>query len=294
MSFTVKAISSANSDSTATPNDFVLQEWRDSATYWEKHAPTIRTMFAPLTQALIDEAGIRNGAHVLDVAGGPGEPSLTIAEVVGPSGSVMCTDVVPAMVEAAEQEAKRRGLTNIQFRQTSADSLPFGDNTFDAAVCRLGVMFFPDPLAALSEMLRVTRPKGKISLAVWGSRDLNPFSYAVTDIVSRHIEVQPEDPNAPGAFRFAEPGSLAKVLTEAGALDVKERLLRFHIEAPITPREFWEMRSQTSGTLREKLEKLSSQEIVQIAREVDEGLSEFFPGNEMKFPAQMLVITGTK
>lgn len=290
----MKAISTTKSDPTATPNDSVLQEWCESARYWEQHAPTIRTMFAPVTRALIEEADIRDGSHVLDVAAGPGEPSLTIADVVGPSGSVMCTDVVPEMVEAAEREAKRRGVANIQFRQTSADSLPFGNNTFDAVVCRLGVMFFPDPVAGLSEMLRVTRPKGRISLAVWGSRDLNPFSYAVTDIVSRHIQVQPEDPNAPGAFRFAEPGSLAKVLTEAGAQDVKERLLRFHIEAPITPREFWEMRSQTSGTLREKLEKLSSQKTVQIAREVEKGLSEFFPGHQMKFPAQMLVITGRK
>lgn len=289
----MKAISSAKSDP-SKPNDSVLQEWRESARYWEKHAQTIRTMFAPVTRALIEAADIQEGNQVLDVAAGPGEPSLTIAEVVGPSGSVMCTDVVAAMVEAAEREARYRGVTNIKFRQTSADSLPFGNNTYDAVVSRLGVMFFPDPLAGLSEMLRVTKPKGSISLAVWGNRDLNPFSYAVTDIVSRHIEVQPEDPNAPGAFRFAEPGSLAKVLTEAGAQDVRERSLRFHIEAPITPREFWEMRSQTSGTLREKLEKLSSQETDEIAREVEQGLGEFFPDNQMRFPAQMLIVTGRK
>jgi len=56
-----------------------LREWRESAPYWEKHRDTIRTMFAPLTQALIDEAGIVAGQSVLDVAGGPGEPSLAIA-----------------------------------------------------------------------------------------------------------------------------------------------------------------------------------------------------------------------
>src|SRR5437588_8728609 len=108
-----------------TPADDTLREWRESARYWEKHAPTIRAMFAPLTRALIEEAGICRGQKVLDVAGGPGEPSLTIAEVVGPSGSVMCTDVAAEMVEAAEREARRRGLTNIKFRQCAADSLPF-------------------------------------------------------------------------------------------------------------------------------------------------------------------------
>ncbi|HEX6732942.1 MAG TPA: methyltransferase domain-containing protein, partial [Pyrinomonadaceae bacterium] len=126
-----------------------LREWRESAKYWETHARTIQKMFAPVTSALIEEAGIIEGDAVLDVAGGPGEPSLTIAEKVGPAGSVMCTDAVAEMVAAAESEAARRGLKNIQFQQCQADSLPFKNNSFDAAVSRLGVMFFPDPIAAL-------------------------------------------------------------------------------------------------------------------------------------------------
>src|SRR5437764_10882732 len=119
------------------PSD-TIREWRDSALYWEKHAPTIRVMFAPLTRALIEDACIREGQTVLDVAGGPGEPSLTIAKAVGPSGSVTCTDAVAEMVRAAEAEARRRGLTNVEFRRCTAESLPFGDDSFDAAVCRLG------------------------------------------------------------------------------------------------------------------------------------------------------------
>ncbi len=79
----------------------VLPEWRASAPYWAKHHATIREMFAPLTHALIEDAGIVQGQSVLDIAGGPGEPSLTIAEVVGPAGSVTCTDAVAEMVEAA-------------------------------------------------------------------------------------------------------------------------------------------------------------------------------------------------
>ena len=272
----------------------VLREWRDSAAYWEKHTRTIRTMFAPITQALIAEAGIVEGDSVLDVAGGPGEPALTMAEIGGPTGSVASTDAVAEMVQAAKRNASRRGISNISFHQCPAESLPFEDPSFDAAVCRLGVMFFPEPVAGLREMLRVTKPQGAISLAVWGKSDANPFSYTVTNIVSRHIESPPADPNAPGAFRFAEPGSLVHTLKEAGAKDVRERLLQFHIEASITPQEFWKMRSETSGSLREKLEKLSEEKINRIAREVEEALVEFFPDNQMKFPAQMLIVTGTK
>jgi len=272
--------------------DDTLREWTESAPHWKKHAQTIRTMFAPLTRALIEEADIVEGQSVLDVAAGPGEPSLTIAEVVGPSGSVTCTDAVADMVSAAKSEARRRGLTNIEFRQCGADSLPFEDNSFDAVVSRLGVMFFPDPLAAMREMLRVTKSSGRLSVAVWHRSDLNPFSYVVTDAVSRCVETPPVDPGAPGAFRFAEPGALTGVLRQAGAIEVHERLLKFHIQARISLEEFWALRSETSGTLRDRIKKLSAQERVKIAHEVQKAAREFFPNNQMSFPAQAIIVTG--
>ena len=225
----------------------VLREWRESARYWQRHAATIRRMFAPVTDALVQDAGIVEGHSVLDVAGGPGEPSLTIAERVGPTGSVMCTDAVAEMVEAAEGEAHRRGITNVSFRRCMADALPFGDNSFDVVISRLGVMFFPDPVAALREMLRVTKPGGALALAVWQKSEQNPFLHVVTEVLSRYVETPPADPDAPGAFRFAEPGKLASIITEAGAIDVRERFLSFHIEAPISTDEFWELRSRDVG-----------------------------------------------
>jgi len=294
----VKVIGDVKNDSDAEPSesqtDEVLREWRESAAYWQKHIGTIRMMFSPVTQALTDDAGLIEGDAVLDVAGGSGEPSLTIAETVGPTGSVTCTDAVAEMVVAAQSEARRRGLTNVVFRQCAADSLPFENNSFDAVVSRLGVMFFPDLLAALREMLRVTKREGAISLAVWGKSELNPFSYAITEVVARYFEATPSDPNVPGAFRFAEPGVLAQLLAEAGAIDVKERVLKFHIAAPISPKQFWEMRSETSGTLREKLATLSPAQADLIAQEAQEAVRQFFPNDHMRVPAQMIIVTGTK
>lgn len=271
-----------------------LREWRESARYWKRHAQTIRTMFAPVTSALIEDAAIIEGDTVLDVAGGAGEPSLTIAQVVGPTGSVTYTDAVAEMVTAAQSEALRLGMTNISFEQCLADSLPFEDNSFDAAVCRLGVMFFPDPLAGLREMLRVIKSEGSLSFAVWHESNVNPFAYIVNDVMSKHITTPPVDPDAAGAFRFAAPGKLAQILTQAGATRVRERLLRFHIEAPISRDEFWEMRSATSGTLRERLDSVSADLRLTIADEVKAAVAEFFPGERMSFPAQMLIVTGDK
>ena len=295
----MKVISNAKSNSDAKSSDRqrdeVLREWRESAFYWQKHLGTIRTMFQPLTQALIDDAGLTEGDAVLDVAGGSGEPSLTIAEIVGPTGSVTCTDVIAEMVAAAQSEAQRRGLTNVAFRQCAADSLPFENNSFDAVVCRLGIMFFPDPLAGLREMLRVTKREGVLSLVVWGKSDLNPFSDVTTNVVARYFEAAaPADPNAPGAFRFAEPGGLARIVGEAGAVDVKERELKFNITAPISPEQFWELRSEVSGTLREKLATLPRSQADLLAQEATEAMREYFPNNQMSIPAQMIVVTARK
>jgi SAM-dependent methyltransferase len=272
----------------------MLEAWRESAKYWTQHSETIHQMFVPLTRALLERAGIHQGQSVLDVAGGAGEPSLTIAETVGPEGSVMCTDGVAQMVETARARAQQRGLTNIQFRQCAADSLPFADNSFDVVVSRLGFMFVPDPVVALRGMLRVLKPGGRMAFAVWGKSEVNPFCYLVTRVMDQHVTSPAADPDAPNAFRFAEPGKLTDVMMQAGAVNVEEGTVEFDIAAPISVRQFWTMRSQTSDTLREKLKKLSADEQAQIATEVEQAAKEFFPANQMKFPAQLLIATGNK
>jgi ubiquinone/menaquinone biosynthesis C-methylase UbiE len=272
----------------------MLEAWRESARYWTKHSDTIHKMFVPLTRALIERAGIHKGQTVLDIAGGAGEPSLTIAEVVGPEGSVTYTDGVAQMVEAARAEAQRRGITNVQFHQTAAESLPFAESSFDVVVSRLGVMLFRDPDTAVREMLRVLKPGGTLAFAVWGKSEINPFCHLVTRVMEEHVKSPVADPDAPNAFRFAEPGKLTRVMTEAGAIDVEEGVVSFDLEAPISPHQFWTLRSQTSDTLRQKLTKLSADEQAEIAVEIEQAVEEFFPANQMKFPAQFVIATGKR
>jgi SAM-dependent methyltransferase len=276
---------------TTQPND-ALRQWNETAPYWTRHSDIIRQMFAPVTEALIREAHITEGQSVLDVAGGAGEPSLTIAERVGPSGSVTCTDAVAEMVEAARAEAATRGITNVQFRQCTAESLPFADGSFDAVVSRLGAMFFPDALAACKEMLRVTKPGGAIALVVWHKSELNPFCHIVSDVMSRHVPSPPAGPDAPGAFRFAELGTLASILTQAGATDVSEQVLQFQMQAPLSAEQFWTLRSETSETLRTKLATLSDATKTAVGREVLEAVRPFFPNDRLNFPTQLIIVTG--
>ena len=251
-------------------------------------------MFVPLTDALIEDGQIRSGQSVLDVGGGAGEPSLTIARVVGSTGGVICTDPVVEMIAAARREGQRQGITNIRFEQCASDSLPFEDDTFDAAVSRLSAMFFSDPLGGLGEMLRVVKPGGYLAFVVWAASDLNPFFQVIAAAVSRYVESPPLDPDVPGAFRFAEPGKLAALLEYAGAVSVKERALNFRIEASLKLAEFWPVRVELSDTLREKAGQLFPDQLMSIQREVQEAAQEFFQSDRMNFPGAALVITGRK
>src|SRR5207247_858392 len=230
----------------------VQRMWRESAGYWDKHRATIAAMFAPLTRALIEGAESGEGQAVLDVGGGAGDPSLTVAEIVGASGLVVCTDPIKEMLEAAEREAQRRALHNVKFQQCAAESLPFQNDQFDAAVARLSAMFFADPPAALREMLRVVKAGGRVSFVVWAPAEMNPFFYVITNVVDQYLPSPPTDPDAPGALRFAEGGTLARLLRETGAVQVDERILQFHIQADLPLKKFWTLRSELSDTLREK------------------------------------------
>ena len=271
-----------------------LDAWETSARHWDKHRALIAQMFAPLTPGLVKEARIGIGQKVLDIGGGSGEPSFTISGIVGPTGSVMYTDPVAGMVETAQAEAGRRGLTNIHFKRCSADALPFADRTFDVAVGRLSAMFFVDPVTAVREVLRVILEDGYVSFAVWGPKEANPFFSTVTDVMDRFVESARQDPDAPDAFRFAVPGKLAGILENDGAKNVIERQLNFQIEAAISFEQFWQLRTEMSGTLREKMAGIAAAQLPAIKQDVADAARRYFESGTMSFPAQALIVSGRK
>ncbi len=271
-----------------------LHAWQTSAQYWDKYRGLITEMFAPLTSGLLEEAQIGIGQKVLDIGGGSGEPSLTISRIVGPAGSVMYTDPVVGMLEGAQAEASRRGLTNIHFRQCSADELPFVDCTFDAAVGRLSAMFFVDPATAVREALRVVLNDGYVAFAVWCPKEANPFFSSISDVIDKFLEVPAQDSDAPDAFRFAVPGKLAGILEQADAKNVIERGLNFQIEAAISFEEFWQLRTEMSETLREKMARVTPAQLPTIKQAVADAARRYFVSGTMSLPAEALIVSGRK
>lgn len=279
---------------TAQNSNDVLTAWETSSQYWNKHQALIETMYAPLSQALVATAKITSGQSILDIGGGSGEPSFTIAPVVGNSGSVTYTDPAAGMVKAAAEEAASRQLRNIQFHQCAAEQLPFADALFDAAVSRLSAMFFSDPHAALTEILRVVKTDGRAVFLVWAGPELNPFFSVVSAVIDRFVPAEPTDEDAPTAFRFARPGKLAELLQQAGATSVQENSLGFSIAAPISAERFWELRTEMSDTFRKKLATLDAKLVAVIRDEVIQAVAAYFKDGQMNFPGSVMLVSASK
>jgi SAM-dependent methyltransferase len=272
----------------------IIQRWTGSAPFWEKHREIIRAMFAPVTQGLIDDVGIKKGDSVLDIAMGPGEPALSVAAFVGVQGAVFGIDPIQGMVGAARREAERLNLKNVKFDLAFAGDLPLAGGKFDAVICRFGVMFFPSPVDGVKEMLRVLRPGRKLALAVWHFAERNPFHFALSRVMDRYVDPVPVDEDAPDAFRFARPGKLLELFAAAGVTAPSERLLRFNMEAPVSKEDFWNLRAEMSEKLREKLAGLSDQQKPEVKREMLAALDQYSTAEGMSFPAEVLIVSGAK
>ena len=276
------------------PDQEVVNRWTGSAPFWEKHGAIIGQMFAPINQALIEDAEIGRGDAVLDIATGPGEPALSVAAMAGPEGKVVGIDPIPEMVAGARRAAERRGLKNVQFDVAFADHLPFPDYTFDAEISRFGVMFFASPVDGIREMLRVLKPERKMALAVWHVADRNPFHHTLSRVMDRYVEPTPVAPDTPDAFRFATPGKLAEILTAAGVAAVSERLFQFAIEAPMPVEDFLTLRCEMSEKLRGKMAGLPQEQAKEVIREMLEAIREYSSERGVSLPAEVLMVSGAK
>jgi ubiquinone/menaquinone biosynthesis C-methylase UbiE len=276
------------------PQDAVVNRWRDAAPFWEKYRDAIRQMFAPVTEALIEEAAIGNGQTVLDIATGPGEPALTVAAAVGAEGKVVGIDLVEEMVAVARRAAARDGFGNAQFQVASAAPLPFPAENFDAVVSRFGIMFFPSPVDAVREMLRVLKPGRRLALAVWGSNETNPYFSVLSEVMDRYEDSPPPVSETPDQFRFAVPGTLRNVVAEAGAMAPAERALAFTIEVPLSAEGFWDLRVQMSQKLREMVAKLPADKVPLVKREAIEALERYATDRGLNLPAEIRIVSGTR
>ena len=198
--------------------------WDDAAQGWSRHGELIRAWLTTATVAMLDAAGVMAGDRVLDVAAGAGDQTLDIARRVGPTGSVLATDLSPGILRLAAENLRAAGVLNASVQRADAQALGPDIGHFDAAVCRLGLMFCTRPLLALKEIHRTLVGGGRFSALVFSTPESNPCITTQLRTAQRHAGVAAGDPCVPGGLlSLGRPGLIAALMREAGftAIDVR-------------------------------------------------------------------------
>ncbi|MET0409887.1 MAG: methyltransferase domain-containing protein [Polyangiaceae bacterium] len=232
-------------------------QWESAAEAWHRWGPTLRMWLGPATEQMLDLAGVQAGTRVLDIAAGAGDQTLQIARRVGPGGSVLATDLSPHILTFAAAEARRAGLGNVDTRVMDGEQLELPDDSFDAVVSRLGLIYFPDQQRALRETRRVLVPGGKVAAMVYSTADRNTFFSVPVAIVRRHAGLGPPLPGQPGPFSLGAPGALEDALTRAGFADVET----VRVPAPLRLRsaaECLRFERESFGALHQMLSALDA------------------------------------
>lgn len=207
------------------------QQWDSVAIGWKKWWPTIEQGVQSVSNRLVDLAEIRPGQRVLDIATGIGEPALTAAWRVGSTGRVVATDQSPQMLAIAHERASTLGLTNVEFREVDAEVVDFPDSSFDAVVCRWGLMFLPNLTSALAAIRRVLVPNGTFATAVWDVPPKVPIASLAFGIAQKMFQLPPPPLGTPSLFGLAD-GVLERAMTQAGFTDVRAEALTVTVEFP--------------------------------------------------------------
>jgi SAM-dependent methyltransferase len=229
--------------------------WGSVAEGWAEHAAYADERGAPVTDALLELAHPAPGERVLELACGAGGVGLAAAARVGPQGEVVVSDVAPEMTAIARRRATALGLENVTARDLDLESIDEPDASFDAVLCREGLMLVPDPARAASEVRRVLRPGGRVAVAVWGPCEQNPWLGVVFDTVASELGEPVPPPGIPGPFSLDDAEQLACVLAGAGltAIEVRE------VDVPYRAasiEEWWTRTAALAGPLAGRLAAL--------------------------------------
>ena len=159
--------------------ELVFQQ--DAAAEYDRAFAHVARYFMPF---VLRAAHIAPSMRILDIATGTGLSAEAALSAVGPTGHVTAADVSPAMVEKArERLAEAR---NASVLVEDAQALSFSEERFDAVVCNLGLMFFPEPVRGLSEFRRVLRPGGYAAASV-NTVPERSYNHQINVILTRYV-----------------------------------------------------------------------------------------------------------
>ncbi len=269
-------------------------QWDTAAPGWNAHTADIRAWLRRPTEAMCLMAGVTAGSRVLDVAAGAGDQTLTVAELVGPRGHVLATDLSPAIVALAQQNAARAGFSQVQTRVADGEDLGVAEASFDAAICRLGLMFFADPLQGLREMHRALRPGGGLCTMVFSRPEKNPCLTILMSTALRHAGLPARDPALPGGLlSLGQPGRIDGLFRDAGFHDVATTAIEAVFRAPSVDHYLAFVRS-SAGPVMDILGRLDAAVAEAAWSEIRERLDTYTRPAGWEGPNELLLTAGRR
>ncbi len=268
-------------------------QWQAAAEAWYRWSPTLKQWLGKATDRMLEMAGISEGHRVLDIAAGAGEQSITAAKKVGPSGYVLATDISANILDYARQMAEQAGVNNMETKVMDGENLSLPGETFDAVISRVGLIYFPDQQKALTEMLRVLKPGGKVAAIVYSTPDKNKFFSVPVSIIRNRAKLPPPLPGQPGPFSLGAAGVIEKAFSQAGFNNVTAELINSPLQLP-SAKECVQFEKESFGALHQMMSSLSSKEKESTWVEIENELKKFETGKGFEGPCEMVVAVGEK
>lgn len=269
-------------------------QWDQSAQGWNECGGMIRTWLRASTDAMLDAADVRAGSRVIDIAAGAGDQTLDIAARVGPQGHVLATDISPAILTFAKANAERAGYGNVETMVADGENLGAIPGSFDAAICRLGLMFYPDPLRGLHEMHQALKPGGRACTLVFAGPQANPCIAILVSTALAHAGLPPRDPFRPGGLlSLGKPGLIDDLFRRAGFTSVTTTTIAAPFRLPSVNR-YLDFINSAAAPIVQIINGLSDRARAAAWADIEAKLSRFNTPTGWEGPNELLLTLGTR
>ncbi len=269
------------------------EQWEVAAESWSRWGATLEEWLGEATELMLDLAGVGEGSRVLDVAAGAGGQTIRAARRAGASGAVLATDISPAILEEASRAARLAGLSNVDTREMDGEELEIAGEPYDAAISRLGLIYFPDQRRALEVQRRALRPGGRVAAIVYSTPDRNEFFSIPVSIIRRRAELPAPAAGQPGPFSLGAEGSIQALFEEAGLEQIEVHRLDAPLRLP-TAGECVRFEQESFGALHQMLAGLDASEQAAAWEEIESALARFQTPGGFAGPCELLVAVGTR
>lgn len=279
----------------STPNTFdpvaykatTHKQWDSAAEAWHRWGPILEEWLGDATELMLDLASIGPGSRVLDVAAGAGGQTIAAARR---AGSVLATDISLEILQYAKASATSLGLDNVEILQADGETLSLPPS-FDAAISRVGLIYFPNQDRALSGIRGSLKPGGKFATITYSTPTNNKFFSIPVGIARRRANLPAPLPGQPGPFSLGEDGVLEEVLERAGFVQIEVH----KVDSPLrmeSAAEYIRFARESFGALHLLLASLTEAERAEAWREMEDELRSFEGPAGFEGPCELLVGVG--